>query len=287
MKKFGLTLGLVLMLAVPAFGAMGPGGSGRSLHDDAGFHSSTETGPAVRPAVFSLCPSIADSAQVRNSGIDYIRTREFAEAVRAVANGTSRFAPARTPAEWKSAADLWGGTFVSNGTPRITLMPGNAGSGKYRTALLSPSGDPVDPTEAGIGERSCNPSLFFRASMEYRFRQGKEDAPLLYPHLVRKAVYGIVRRIVAKMDAAARSAKRVDGIADRIREAEKAGAGVCQRQELARTKADLAVARAMITDLAYDPGATDAALARAESLSENLLASQRFAASHRIRCVSE
>ena len=277
MKKPGITLGLVLVLAVPAGGALASGGIGHASHGDAVSFSSTGNGPAIQPTGFSLCPTIAETAQVRNKGIDYVRTREFADAVSAVANGTSSFAPMRVPAEWKGAANLWGSSVTSNGMPRIAVMPAEAGPGRHRVVLLSPSGAPIDPTRVGLEERSCNSDLLFRASLEYRFRQGQEDAPLLYPHLVRKAASGIEKRITAKMDSAARSAKRTDDIAARILQAEKAGVGECQPQELARAKAELAVALGGISELNIDAGVTETVLARAERASADLLTADRYA----------
>jgi hypothetical protein len=285
MEKTGIILGLVLVLAVPVAGALASGGTGFASHSDAVSFSSTGNGPAIQPAGFSLCPTIAETAQVRNKGIDYVRTREFAEAVSAVANGTSSFAPIRVPAEWKGAATLWGSSVTSNGTPRIAVMQGEAGPGRHQVVLLSPSGVPIDPTRIGLEERSCNSDLLFRASLEYRFRKGQEDAPLLYPHLVRKAASGIEKKIMAKMDSATRSAKRADDIAARILQAEKAGAGECQPQELARAKAELAVALGGISDINIDAGVTDTVLARAERATADLMsAGGRFASINRIYC---
>ena len=287
MKKTGIMLGLVLVLAVPAGGVLASGGSGLAGHSDADSFSSTGNGSAIQPGGVSLCPTIAETAQVQNKGIDYVRTREFAEAVGAVANGTSSFAPMRVPAEWKDAANLWGSSVTSNGMPRIAVMPGEAGPGTHRVVLLSPSGAPIDPKRIGLEERSCNSDLLFRASLEYRFRKGQEDAPLLYPHLVRKAASGIEKRIIAKMDSAERNAKRADVIAARIHQAEKGEAGECQPRELARAKAEFAVALNGISDLEFDPGVTEAVLARAEALSGNLITSPRYAASHGIQCETE
>jgi hypothetical protein len=284
MKKTGIMLGLVLIVAVPVGGALASGANGRAGHDAAVSYSSTGNALATQPGGFSLCPTIAETAQVRNKGIEYIRTREFAEAVSAVANGTSSFAPVRVPAEWKGAATLWGASVTSNGTPKIAVMSGQAGPGKHQVVLLSPSGAPLDPTRIGLEERSCKSDLLFRASLEYRFRQGQEDAPLLYPHLVRKAASGIEKRIMAKMDAAARSAKRADDIAARIVQAEKAGAGECQPQELARAKAELAVAVSGISELEFDPGVTEAVLARAERASSDLLMAGRVASVSKAYC---
>ena len=287
MKNKGIMLGLVLVLAVPAGGALASGGIGFAGPGDAVSFSSMGIGPAIQATGFSLCPTIAETAQVRNKGIDYIRTREFAEAVSAVANGTSSFAPMRVPAEWKEAAILWGSNVTSNGKPRIAVMSAEAGPGRHRIVLLSPSGALIDPTRMGLDERSCNSDLLFRASLEYRSRQGQEEAPLLYPHLVRKAASGIGKTVTVKMDMAARSAKRADEISFRILQAEKAGAGECQPQELARAKAELAVALGGITELDFDPGVTEVVLARAESLSGNLLAPRMYAASHEIGCTTE
>jgi hypothetical protein len=285
MKKAAILLGLLSVLAVPVAGALASGGTGSVSHGDAVSFSSTGNGSAIQPAVISLCPTIAETAQVRNKGIGYIRSREFTEAVIAVANGTSSFAPMRLPAEWKGAASLWGASATSNGLPRIAVMQGEAGPGTHRVVLLSPNGAPIDPRRIGLEERSCNSDLLFRASLEYRFRMGQEDAPLLYPHLVRKAVSGIEKRILAKMDSAERSAKRADEIAVRILQAEKAGAAECQPQELARAKAELAVALGGISDLEFDPGMTETVLARAERASADLSsAGGRFASVNRIYC---
>ena len=164
-------------------------------------------------------------------------------------------------------------------------MQGEAGPGTHRVVLLSPSGAPIDPKRIGLEERSCNSDLLFRASLEYRFRKGQEDAPLLYPHLVRKAASGVEKRIIAKMDSAERNAKRADDIAARILQAEKSDAGACKPQELARAKAELAVALNGISDLEFDPGMTEAVLARAERASADLSsAGGRFASMNRLYC---
>jgi len=287
MKNKGILLGLALALAVPAGGAIASEGIGRASQNDAVPYSSKGEALATLPAGFSMCPTIAETAQVRTKGVDYVRTREFAEAVTAVANGTSSFAPVRLPAEWKAAANLWRSSVASNGTPRIAITSGQAGPGKYQAVLLSPSGARLDPRRVGLEEASCNPDLLFRASLEYRFRKEQEDAPLLYPHLVRKAASGIEKRIMAKMDAAARSAKRAEDIAARIVQAEKAGVGDCQPQELARAKSELAAAVGGIAAFDMDPGVTDTVLARAERASADLLIAGRVASASKTYCGEE
>ena len=285
MKRSGILLGMAFVLAVPVASALASGGIGPAIRGDAVSFASTGNGSAIQPAGYTLCPTIAETAQVRDKGIDYIRTREFAEAVTAVANGTSSFAPVRLPAEWKGAATLWGASATLNGTPRIVVMQGEAGPGTHKVVLLSPSGAPVDPKRIGLEERSCNSDLLFRASLEYRFRKGQEDAPLLYPHLVRKATSGVEKRLIAKMDSAERNAKRADDVAARILQAEKSDAGACKPQELARAKAELAVALNGISDLEFDPGMTEAVLARAERASADLSsAGGRFASMNRLYC---
>jgi hypothetical protein len=277
MKKTGMVVGLALVLAGSAGSALASGGFGHAASGEAVSVSPKGTIPSVPSAGFSLCPTIAETAQVQTKGIDYIRTREFAEAVSAVANGTSSFSPVRLPAEWKGAAALWGASVASNGTPKIAVVPMESGLGTHKVVLLSPSGAPLDPTRIGLEERSCNSDLLFRASLEYRSRKGEEDAPLLYPHLVKKAASGIEKKIMAKMDAASRSAKRADAIAARIAQAEKTGAGDCQAQELALAKAELAVALGGISDLNMDASLTETVLARAESASSTLSTGGRLA----------
>jgi len=284
MRIKGISLGLVLLLAVPVGGAWASGGIYDARHGGAVSLPSPGNGPAIRPAGFSLCPTIAETALVQGKGIDYLRTREFAEAVSAVASGTSRFAPTRVPAEWKGAANLWRVTVTSSGKARIVVMPWESGPGRRQVALLLPSGAFAEPTQVGLDDRSCNSNLLFRASLEYRSRQGREDVPLLYPHLVRKAASGIEKKIVAKMESAVRSAKRADDVSARILQAEKAGAGECQPQELARAKAELAVALGGISDLHIDAGVTETVLARAERASADLLTAGRYASIHGTYC---
>ena len=134
-----------------------------------------------------------------------------------------------------------------------------------------------DRTRIGLEEKSCNSDLLFRASLEYRFRKGLEEAPLLYTHLVREAASGIEKKIMAKMDSAARSAKRADDIAARIALAEKSGTGGCQPQELAREKAELAVLLSGISDLNIDAGMTETILALAERASSEPATGGRLA----------
>jgi hypothetical protein len=283
-----MILGALLLLAVPFGGAFASTEIVLASTDDSAYSNAyAGNGTAIRPAGYGFCPSIAETMQVRNKGIDYLRTREFAEAVSAVANGTSEFAPMRVPEEWKGAASFWMETVTVNGKPKIAVAPGEAGPGRTRVVLLSPNGSPIDPKRLGLEARTCNPELLFRASMEYRSRKGQEDAPLLYPHLVRNAASGIEKYYVARMDTAGRIAKRADDVAGRILRAEKAGAGKCLPQELARAKAELTVARAGITNVDFDPGATEAVLAKAESLSEALQSPRSYAALHGIRCVQE
>lgn len=286
MKKTGIMLGLVLVLAVPVGGALASGELGHAGPGDVVSFSSMQVGPAIRPTGFSLCPSIAETAMVKDRTIDYVRTREFAEAVSAVANGTSRFAPTTIPGEWKVAAADWMTSVAAGGKPRIAVVSGGGGPGGQRAVLVSPAGIPMEPILLGM-DRSCDPQLLFRASIEYRTRIGQEDLPLLYPHVVRQAASGIGKTVTAKLDMAARNAKRLEDTALRIQQAEQMGAGECQPRELARAKAELAVARNGITELDFDPGVSETVLARADALSGNLLAARRYAASHGLRCVSE
>jgi len=287
MNKTWIALCFVLVLAAPAGSALASGGTGYDRSPDAVSFSPPGTGQAVRPASFSFCPVIADTKKVQSRGIGYIRTREFAEAVKSVADGKSSYGPRNTPEEWKGAANLWGSSVASSGKAKIVVMPGEVSPGKRQVVLLSPSGATIDPARIGLEERSCNPELLFRASLEYRARRGQENTPLLYPHLVRDAAAGIGKTVTAKMEMAGRSATRLEETSKRIRQAERMGAGECQPKELARAKAELAVASRGITELDFDPSMTETVLARAETLSGNLLSERRYAASRGIRCLPE
>lgn len=258
MKKRWIMAGLILVLAIP-----------------------------VRSSGFGLCPGIADTSQVLDKGIDYLRTPEFAEAMAAVANGTSPNAPAKLPPEWRSAAENWRKNVAEGGKPRISIASLEGDPQDLHAVLLSPAGVPVDPERVGLDERSCDSNLLFRASIEYRARTGREDAPLLYPHVVRQAVSGIGKTVAAKLDAASRNAKRITDISVRIREAERMGAAECQPRELARTKAEFAVAVQGITEIDFDPAAAELVLSRAENVSASLLAERRYASVRGIPCVGE
>lgn len=248
--------------------------------------ASAEPAIGIRPERFSLCPSLSETPQVKERVIDYLRTREFAEAVSAVAEGSSRFSPTTVPGDWRAAAADWKSSVVMSGKPRIAVISGSGGPEEARAVLVSPNGVPVDPVALGT-DRMCDPQLLFRASIEYRARRGEDDLPLLYPHVVRQAASGMAKTVTAKMDLAARNAKRLEDTVLRIRQAEQMGAGECQPRELARAKAEAAVARQGITELDFDPGMAEAVLARAETLSGNLLSARRYAASRGIRCITE
>jgi len=278
---------LALLLAIPAGPALALSPGDRAGRSGDGLASAlAEPGNAIRSERFNLCPSIAETAQVKERSVDYLRTREFAEAVRAVAEGSSKFSPTTVPGDWRTAAADWKASVATAGKPRIAVVSGSGGPGGPRAVLVSPNGVPMDPIPLGT-DRMCDPQLLFRASIEYRTRLGQEDLPLLYPHVVRQAAAGIGKTVTAKMDVAARNAKRVEDTVLRIQQAEQMGAGECQPQELARAKAEVAVARQGITEIDFDPGTAEAVLSRAETLSGNLLAARRYAASRGIRCINE
>ncbi|GAB4231991.1 MAG: hypothetical protein OHK0028_07270 [Deltaproteobacteria bacterium] len=287
LRKKSLLLVLVSVIAYPAGSAFALSPGERAGSSTAGISSALMgTGVVIRSERFSLCPSIADTAQVKDRAVDYLRTREFAEAVNAVANGSSRFSPTMVPADWKVAAADWKTSVAATGKPKVAVVSGAGGVGGQRAVLVSPNGVPMEPILLGT-DRTCDPQLLFRASIEYRTRVGQEDLPLLYPHVVRQAAAGLGKTVTAKLDLAARNAKRLEDTALRIQQAEQMGAGECQPRELARAKAEAAVARQGITELDFDPGMAEEVIARAETLSGNLLAARRYAASRGIRCITE
>lgn len=182
MKMRWVMAGLILVLALPSetVSASAPGDRADSAGNavSPAYEAIDAGAPPVRSQGFSLCPGIADTAQVLDKGIDYPRSPEFTEAMVAVADGSSPYAPAKLPPEWRRAAESWRMNVAGGGKPRISIASGEEGSHDLRAVLVSPAGVPVEPGRIGLEEQSCNSSLLFRASIEYRARVGREDAPL-------------------------------------------------------------------------------------------------------------
>ena len=102
------------------------------------------------------CPDRAYTEIFQSKGLGYVHSREFAEAVRDVAIGASKYSPKEIPATWRDDAENW-------------IGPGSEKLPFHR------------------GDDACNPALVYMASMEYRARPGHEDVTPVFPRNVRAA----------------------------------------------------------------------------------------------------
>jgi hypothetical protein len=237
-----------------------------------------------------LCPDIAIMPEFRSGGLDYVHSVEFADAVYAVASGTSKYSPEAVPPEWMATASRWWRHVVVKETATISIPRatntlrsiGEAGSttaGLHEIRLLSPTGEGIDLEQAGLTGESCSPSLLFRASLEYRNRTGHSDAKLVYPYKVRTAAQGLGDSIRVKLEMAKKFANRANKITEMIARAEKMGAANCQQEELAMAKYELSHTRRLLADIHTDTQETEASLTKVELAAGSILRMHRLASS--------
>lgn len=238
----------------------GPGFGDRLMAPSAAV---LETGPAQGSAVPAggICPDIASTPKFRAFGLGYIHTLEFADSLEAVADGGSRYSPAKIPAGWKKAARAW----------REHLVSGKA----------------VPVPEIPEVREDCAASLIFHASLDYRSRWGLRDLDLAYPYKVRAAVAQLEEIVAAKRAESDRLARRAREIASRVAMAEMLGAARCQPDDLARVKSGLEEAIRAAADLHVGIPETEEAFRRVEQASQTLLVERRYASRHGVPCLSQ
>jgi hypothetical protein len=98
------------------------------------------------------CADVARTEIFRTKGLEYIASREFADAIVAVAGGASEYSPSEIPASWRAVAAEWS-------APGRTKLPGN--------------------------EEACAPALLYLASLEYRARLGNDRIAPVFPRVAR------------------------------------------------------------------------------------------------------
>ncbi len=298
MRHFGRFLLIVLALcslpgsAISENGNRPPDKAGRNEEnrwkplDDAGREQFLLAG---------FCPYIAYRKPFRSGELAYVRTLEFADSLYSVANGTSNYSPGEIPPGWMSIAYNWWTHVAMEEGPRIRIspvadLPHRAGGedrterGPYGIAVVSPTGQVIDPEQIGRNGESCSTSLLFRASLEYRARSGRPEMKLVYPHQVRMAIDRLDESIRAKVGMARILAGRGDAISAKIASAERMGAGTCQPQKLSLAREELDRARHLALDIRYDPMETDESFTMAEATAEGILAIQKIASSRGLIC---
>jgi|GEM_PF-6944281 len=199
------------------------------------------------------CPGIAQAGALAGEERGYLHTGEFADSLVSVASGSSRFAPATVPPEWKAAAFLWREQVnARSGSPSAA-----AGEGLARNRSVS------GRMEFDLGEGNCPSLLIYRAFLDYRAKTGRPDLKPVYPYQVRMAATGLAERFE-------RVALRVRRIETSIREAERMGTRECSPSDLSIAWTELEVAVHQVVENGYDIGKTKALFANADRAVANL-----------------
>jgi len=183
---------------------------GKDFGQSAGLSAGIEGDDSVQTAI---CPDIAYTEQFRSRGQEYVHTREFAESVVAVANGTSSHSPPEILKEWKwpVAADGWKTHFAAHEEYVRVIVPGTAHPDSHveevvKTAIHHKAGpgtpDALSREREGfrLERDSCSPALLFLASLDYRDKTGRRDLPLLFPWNVRLATMNLNTSILAAFE---------------------------------------------------------------------------------------
>ena len=198
----------------------------------------------------SGCTDLAHTEVFQSMGLGYVQSREFAEAVRAVAIGASRYSPREIPASWRKDAESW-------------IVPGSE-------TLPLPK-----------GEDACNPTLLYLASMEYRAKPAHEGVPPVFPGNVRAATREV--HVVEEWKKAGPFKERAAAVDFKIAVAERMGAGECSKVELESAKLLLDRARNVAAASRNNPEGVEW-LDRAERNADFLLANRQFAFRQGVRC---
>lgn len=198
------------------------------------------------------CPALANTETFESRGLGYVRSREFAWAVRSVVIGASRYSPKEIPASWMDDADKW-----------IEPEAGNISLPK--------------------GEDACNPALLYLASMEYRSKPGRAEVKPVLPRYVRAAT--AEARVAAASERTGPFAKRASTVEFKIAVAERMGAGECSRFELESAKLLLERARNVAAASRSDRKGAEW-LDQAERNADSLLASRQLAFRQGVRCTA-
>lgn len=215
------------------------------------------------------CPDIARAGVLAAEQAEYLRSGEFAVSLESVASGTSPYAPAVVPPEWKAAAHAWKEHAAARSVNRVAAAGEDPAGGATVSGI--PGTDPVE----GI----CFSSLIYRAFLDYRAKTDQPDLMPVYPYQVRKASAELSARFE-------RVAQRARSIGSTIREAERMGARECSPSELSIAWAELELAGHRAAESGYDIGKAEAAFANAEKAAANLLVRRQLAAGQQFVCYS-
>jgi len=238
--------------------------------------------PDPAPGMFQdlrglLCPDIAFTDLFRKKDLSYVHTPEFADAVSAVADGTSSYSPSEIPAHWPAAASAWRLHLLAHEWAR---RRGEANASPAGSIAAVPSYDLRLPWENfREAAESCSPFLLYLASREYRSRPGHEAAKIVFPYLVPAAIEDLGEMIRP-------FAFRAAEIASRLGKARELDAEKCAPGKLSPAIAALEEARDRVWTSHYDAGRVDPLFARSAVAADDLLAERRYAMRHGFICYS-
>lgn len=299
-KEFRTITLLALILAVftgPARATVPQGRDGQAMTSGPAPYEERSPGEEiVHASLASFCADLAETKEFREAGLGYVHSAEFARSVFAVANGTSKHSPREIPAGWRAAAYGWWTHVATDAMAgiRLTLEEGDsplAGTGRMsggaslRPRIQTTIGRQIDYDRESLTADSCDPTLLYYASLDYRDRIGPGTLAPVDPGRVRLAADSLDRKIRSKYAEANRLAAIADRIQRRISDSERMGASFCQPRELARVKAEYAEAVEIATDTDRSLEEAEAALARAEESSADLFTQRQFASSRGIPCL--
>lgn len=213
------------------------------------------------------CADVAYTDIFRARRLEYVHSPEFAEAVRFVVSGASRYSPAEIPAAWTTIATEWSRHLGSH-------REGAAGPAVSAEFTDDRAGD------GGLhllreGE-SLAPALVYLASMEYRSRRGHEDVTPVFPWVLRQAYADLDNRVAAKRQSAKGFSKRAAAIAAKISDAERKGAGDDAPDLVTRAKSALDCACRDAMGFHASVRETEAAFDSAERAAEAISARDRY-----------
>lgn len=264
--------GVLFLLLLLTLGGTGAGG--KSPAPVGGTVAAGLPGPddsAVPPILAQVSPDIAFTSPFRSGGLLYAHSAAFAEAMQAVASGSSRYSPGTIPPSWMHIAREWemhvtgcdcGTTFRH--ACRDPAIPGGSVPLMSIGTLFHLRGSFRDGDDGVL-------SLLFLSSLEFRVRQGDARIRPILPSRVRMAVSELQASILNRWKESESLESRLHEIAARIVSAERMGAQDRFPREFALVQAELRYARHASADGMFDLEEAETSILRAKEAAVRLL----------------
>lgn len=285
-----LSLAILIWVSMPGTSFPREDSLGSAMErKDYGVEENSSSGPESNRSFRPFgCPDIAYSDLLRSKNLEYVHSREFVEALNAVAKGDSRFSPHMVPPEWMDTAYQWGmhilahrmGSFVPPAPGRPDFLNGKKPEEaelSLENSVFSRMRSVLDWERFRFEEESCSPFLVYRASLEYRSRPDKGEAGPVFPYYVRIGM-GNLREWIERFSVLAYR------IETKIARAEQMGAKQCSPTALANARSQLSRARRAVDRSRYEIVEIEDAFAKADMVATDLLRSRQMAAYKRFVC---